>query len=267
MLPLSKTGCTSAEVRQLIIRYLNQFLTTPVESADSSLMSLWVMNSMATEFKQEIAFDNSRAPDRGASFAIVFESKAAASRVRPKPVQDASVTSKEAKTVLDVPRCIQSLTTPETLEETEMWYCNVCKQHKQATKKFDLWKLPDILIIHLKRFSSSGTADPFASAYTRYGGYGMSRAPRVSKIDAKVEFPLEGLDLSQYTGDSKDVYDLYAVSNHYGSMGGGHYTAFAKNLIDRQWYELDDSRAKAINSSAVVTKAAFVLFYARRARR
>ncbi len=39
---------------------------------------------------------------------------------------------------------------------------------------------------------------------------------------------------------SKPVYELYAVSNHYGGLGGGHYTAFAKN--DGQWYEFDDSR-------------------------
>lgn len=25
------------------------------------------------------------------------------------------------------------------------------------------------------------------------------------------------------------LYELYAISNHYGSLGGGHYTAFAKN--------------------------------------
>lgn len=29
--------------------------------------------------------------------------------------------------------------------------------------------------------------------------------------------------------NSEPVYELYAVSNHYGSLGGGHYTAYAKN--------------------------------------
>ena len=31
-------------------------------------------------------------------------------------------------------------------------YCPECKDFVQASKKFDLWKLPDILVIHLKRF-------------------------------------------------------------------------------------------------------------------
>lgn len=40
------------------------------------------------------------------------------------------------------------------------------------------------------------------------------------------------LDLSKYIlGKNQDstIYDLICVSNHYGGMGGGHYTAFAKN--------------------------------------
>ena len=32
-------------------------------------------------------------------------------------------------------------------------YCPQCKDMKQATKKFDLWKLPEVLVIHLKRFT------------------------------------------------------------------------------------------------------------------
>ena len=33
-------------------------------------------------------------------------------------------------------------------------------------------------------------------------------------------------------------YDLYAVSNHYGGLGGGHYTAYAKN--GNKWFEFND---------------------------
>ena len=38
------------------------------------------------------------------------------------------------------------------------------------------------------------------------------------------------------------IYDCYAVSNHFGNMGFGHYTAFAKNPLTDKWYEFDDSR-------------------------
>ena len=39
----------------------------------------------------------------------------------------------------------------------------------------------------------------------------------------------------------KLLYDLYAVSNHSGGMGGGHYTAYVKNPVKKTWYMMNDS--------------------------
>jgi ubiquitin carboxyl-terminal hydrolase 4/11/15 len=33
-----------------------------------------------------------------------------------------------------------------------------------------------------------------------------------------------------------EVYDLIGVDEHYGGLGGGHYTASAKNFMDGCWY-------------------------------
>ena len=110
-----------------------------------------------------------------------------------------------------------------------------CKEHRQATKKFDLWKLPNILIIHLKRFS-----------YSRY-----SR----DKISTPVYFPLVGLSLAEYTTNpahANDLYDCYAVSNHMGGLGGGHYNAYARNHANGVWY-LHDGQ----NSSDITRKELF----------
>lgn len=89
-------------------------------------------------------------------------------------------------------------------------YCPGCKEHRQAIKKLDLWRLPEILVIHLKRFS-----------YSQF---------MKNKLEAYVDFPLDDLDLSSYisykNGHTTYRYMLYAISNHYGSMGGGHYTAY-----------------------------------------
>lgn len=117
--------------------------------------------------------------------------------------------------------CINELGKEEILAESEMWYCPRCKEHKRASKRLEMWKTPDILIMHLKRFSSSG--------YTR------------SKLDVLVDFPLDGLDITSRVIESEDgkqeVYDLFAVDDHWGGLGGGHYTAFAKNFYDHCWYE------------------------------
>ena len=37
-----------------------------------------------------------------------------------------------------------------------------------------------------------------------------------------------------HRSDTKLVYDLYGVSNHFGSISGGHYTAYAKSPASDQ---------------------------------
>jgi hypothetical protein len=152
---------------------------------------------------------------------------------------------------LSLKDCLRLFTTEETLGANDMWYCGGCKEHRQAHKKMDVWKLPPIVVIHLKRFS-------YKSRYNR------------EKIDLLVDFPLEGLDFSDFLPDTQDplsppVYDLFAISNHYGSMGGGHYTAYAKHRTDGKWYNYDDRSVSPVSDPTTVkTSAAYVLFYRRR---
>ncbi|MEQ2243960.1 Ubiquitin carboxyl-terminal hydrolase 15 [Ilyodon furcidens] len=142
--------------------------------------------------------------------------------------------------------CIELFTTKEKLGAEDPWYCPNCKQHQQATKKLDLWSLPPVLVVHLKRFS-----------YSRY---------MRDKLDSLVDFPLRDLDMSEFlinpnAGPCR--YDLIAVSNHYGGMGGGHYTAYAKNKDDGKWYNFDDSSVSPASEDQTVSKAGYVLFYQR----
>lgn len=61
------------------------------------------------------------------------------------------------------------------------------------------------------------------------------------------------------------LYDLYAVSNHYGSLAFGHYTAYAKNHETGQWFDFNDSSVNALGSSSeAVSSAAYVLYYIRK---
>jgi Ubiquitin carboxyl-terminal hydrolase len=151
-------------------------------------------------------------------------------------------------TVLD---CIEKFCQKEQLEESEQWYCSRCKQHVCAWKQFHIYRCPPHLIVHLKRFQFS------------------ARTHRRQKINIHVDFPLTGLDLSKQVlhwnnDDEKPIYDCYAVSNHYGGLGGGHYTAYAIN-DDGVWCHYDDSRITShISPSEVVSSAAYVLYYRRR---
>lgn len=57
------------------------------------------------------------------------------------------------------------------------------------------------------------------------------------------------------------IYDLFGVSNHFGGVGGGHYTAFAKNSLNNKWYSFNDSSCGETNTSRIVSDAAYNLFY------
>ena len=55
------------------------------------------------------------------------------------------------------------------------------------------------------------------------------------KISDHVEYPIQGLDLSKHLRgpvdpDDPPIYDLYAVCNHMGNLGGGHYTAYSLRI-------------------------------------
>uniref|UniRef100_A0A3Q1HKF1 Ubiquitin carboxyl-terminal hydrolase n=1 Tax=Anabas testudineus TaxID=64144 RepID=A0A3Q1HKF1_ANATE len=160
---------------------------------------------------------------------------------------DSMLQPQKKKATVALRECIELFTTMETLGEHDPWYCPTCKKHQQATKKFDLWSLPRILVVHLKRFS-------------------YNRCWR-DKLDTVVDFPIRDLNMSEFVCDPKAgpyIYDLIAVSNHYGGMGGGHYTAYGKNKVDGKWYYFDDSSVSSASEDQIVTKAAYVLFYQRR---
>jgi ubiquitin carboxyl-terminal hydrolase 8 len=146
--------------------------------------------------------------------------------------------------------CLELYLAKEKLTGENQWYCAKCKKHRDATKKTDLWILPPILIVHLKRFkfNENGRA-----------GY---------KNDAPISYRVDDWDLSQYVksrGSEPPLFDLYAVSNHVGGLGSGHYTAYALNRFTEQWYEFNDSRRRAIDKRELHKNrsSAYVLFYNR----
>ncbi|KAL5235637.1 hypothetical protein ACI65C_003047 [Semiaphis heraclei] len=124
------------------------------------------------------------------------------------------------------------------------WHCPKCKRSRDATKKLDIMRLPPYLIIHLKRFSSNGY-----------------------KKNSNVEFPKVNLDMSNFINGSEHrnwKYCLYGVSNHSGSLDGGHYTASCLKKSINKWYKFDDVRVYEIDSSTICSSEAYILFYCRK---
>ncbi|GME75905.1 unnamed protein product [Ambrosiozyma monospora] len=155
--------------------------------------------------------------------------------------------AEQAKRDITLDDCLELFSTPEVLGEQDLWYCPNCKEHRQATKKIQLWSVPDILTIHLKRFENSKSFS--------------------DKIDINVNFPIEGLDMTKHVVGAQGqplIYDLIGVDNHFGGLGGGHYTAYVKNFIDDKWYYFNDSSVSPADPAQSVTGSAYLLFYRKR---
>jgi ubiquitin C-terminal hydrolase len=113
--------------------------------------------------------------------------------------------------------CLDEFCNEQNLSSEDCWRCPRCKEFREGRQSMKLWRLPDILTFHLKRFNCS--------------------AKWREKITTKINFPLTGLDMKQWcdkdsaalhSSEDSYVYDLIGVVNHYGGMTGGHYVAFCK---------------------------------------
>uniref|UniRef100_A0A1B6KW12 ubiquitinyl hydrolase 1 n=2 Tax=Graphocephala atropunctata TaxID=36148 RepID=A0A1B6KW12_9HEMI len=80
-----------------------------------------------------------------------------------------------------------------------------------------------------------------------------------------VEFPISDFDMKPHTHNDSELrfhnYNLYAVSNHYGSMDSGHYTAYCKNHMLNKWYKFDDQDVNELSPHEIKSSAAYILFY------
>ncbi len=168
-----------------------------------------------------------------------------------------------ANSGLPLAECMKQYQLPEVLDENNTWYCNKCKNNVKATKQIQLFHCPPILILHLKRFKMNQNAPAPVYASTTST---VSAPVTGSRVNTLISFPLENLDLSPYVKkfDIPPVYDLYAVANHSGTLGYGHYTAVAKNKKTNLWYEFNDSIVTKIDPDKVCTSSAYVLFYKRK---
>jgi ubiquitin C-terminal hydrolase len=210
---------------------------------------------------------------------------------------------------LNLAHCMEMFTAKETIPEA---FCGHCKMLRPATKKMDLWRLPPLLVIHLKRFCFTQVSRrklhhlvDFPLRGLEFGDFvARKREPRgrlsgleywlflggklkADPTDGKSEpsptsdnakqarpgsprrVSSSALDApasatAAVRGDDGFLYDLYAVVNHVGALGGGHYFAYVLSDYDGKWKCFNDHQCKDIDEKEVVSSMAYILFYRRR---
>ena len=159
--------------------------------------------------------------------------------IAPEPFSILSlpIPNKKECTILD---CFDMYTQDELLNEDNKWFNDSNNTFEDAIKNIIFWDLPNILIIELKRYTNNN-----------------------KKIHNLVSSPLTDLDLSKYvSGYNKmnNVYDLFGIGNHMGSVYGGHYTAIIKN-VNGKWYSYNDTLINEIDNNKIITEHTYCMFY------
>jgi len=119
----------------------------------------------------------------------------------------------------------------EIHEHEELYFCEKCNSLTPYEKKINLYKLPEVLIIVLKRYSSNGT-----------------------KLLSEIKLDETLVIKESITGTVKK-YHLKSTINHFGNLYNGHYTNFVHNC---EWLHIDDERVRMVNYN---NTDAYILFY------
>ena len=138
---------------------------------------------------------------------------------------------------LNLSDCFKNYNRIEDLIGDNKLYCEKCQKLCDGLIKYDLYKLPKVLIILLNR----GKGNYF-------------------KCD--VDFP-KSLNLKDYIEESTSdkIYDLISVICHIGeSSMEGHFFAYCKHFDDK-WYVFNDSIVSPHQENGIYNGTPYILFY------
>ena len=139
---------------------------------------------------------------------------------------------------------LENMCAKELLTGDEKWKCTHCEEYCDTHKRLQIWALPIILTIQLKRYSNNSQ---------KINSF-MQIPFEINMIECV--HPLSINDIKKYT------YQLISVINHSSSsISSGHYTTNC--LINNQWYCFDDSHVTKLSVNNVITSEAYLLIYIR----
>lgn len=142
----------------------------------------------------------------------------------------------------------------ECLEGENAWRCEKCDRRVSARKKICIWKLPPVLVLHLKRFE----LDVRATERSGVACFKKITTPLSSGLTVNLT-PFVSSEVRE-----EQVYDVVCVSNHMGAFGSGHYTATCRHPVDQKFYYFNDGDVSPLPpGQPVISKDAYVLFLVR----
>ncbi|OQV21968.1 putative Ubiquitin carboxyl-terminal hydrolase 33 [Hypsibius exemplaris] len=174
-----------------------------------------------------------------------------------------SLKAPNSKRRVDLMSCLKHELQPEYMTGDNRYHCDGCGEATDAVKNIRISRLPEVLIIHLKRFKYESSGTSFLSNF--------SNPDR--KIHDLIDFPCDDLlDPTTFNVDFTTKYELRSVISHAGStLSSGHYTSYVKighhsdtptaSNPPPQWYICNDADVNPVSSSTIADSEVYMLFY------
>jgi len=141
-------------------------------------------------------------------------------------------------------QCLEEFGKSEILENDDSVFCEKCNKKTKTIKKIFIWEISNVVIIHLKRFKMLDHSE---------------------KNCSPIDFPIHNLTFDEnYHPDYQKnyKYNLYAIVNHSGDVGSGHYFAYCKNFLNEKWYLYNDSSISELNGlNSNVLSEGYIFMY------
>lgn len=132
-------------------------------------------------------------------------------------------------------------------EDIEGYSCDKCSPTRTtAHRDTAIWRLPQTLVICLKRFTYDGR-----KIHTKV------KVPTAEPFNTCALFSEESPEKDAVTD-----YTLRAIVDHHGGAGGGHYTAQCKDKLSGTWYIYDDENTHVIQAP-IVGETTYMMFWER----
>ncbi|XP_077337509.1 ubiquitin carboxyl-terminal hydrolase 49-like isoform X1 [Lithobates pipiens] len=159
---------------------------------------------------------------------------------------------------------LSKFTETEALEG-RIYACDQCNSRRrksspkplvlsEAKKQLMIFRLPQVLRLHLKRFRWSGR-----NHREKIGVHVFF--DQVLNMEPYCRGALSPSDPGTY------LYDLSAVVMHHGKgFGSGHYTAYCYNTEGGFWVHCNDSKLNMCSVEEVCRTQAYILFYTQRSK-
>jgi ubiquitin C-terminal hydrolase len=216
---IKKSDTTDVEKKKLI-KYFDEYKSQHKADVTKFLGVMYIINLFKNKYnpliyKMQIILSTEIDCSNCNNVSTKFENTTVLS-LELKPNDDGIIT-------LD--SCLSNFCAPEKIED---YICDCCKKKGFANKKTKIFRYPFLFFIHLKRFKNIS----FGKTSKDESLIHLTNTLNISKF----------VDSTMFTNDSyKPTYKLKGIVNHFGGMGGGHYTADCCSLIDEKWYNFDDS--------------------------